>query len=84
MAGYFNSEDHEPYLHSFMHQYDSKNLVKEPTCLKNPEKSRCIDLLITNNPLNFQNTKVINIGCTDFHKMSVTVLKNKFPKSKPK
>ena len=54
--------------------------MKFQTCYKNPENPSCIDLIITNSSLSFQNTKVLNIGCSDFHKMSVTVLKNKFPK----
>ena len=84
LVGDFNAEDHEPGLHSFLYQYDSRNLVKEPTCYKNVDNPSCIDLILTNSPLSFQHTKVINIGCSDFHKMSVTVLKTKFVKSKPK
>ena len=27
-----------------------KNLVKDPTCFKNPQNSSCIDLIIVNQP----------------------------------
>ena len=84
LAGDFNAEEHEPGLSTFMFHHGAKNLIHEPTCYKNPTNPSCIDLFITNNPLSFQKTKVINIGCSDFHKMSVTVLKTKFPKSHPK
>ena len=84
LAGDFNIEDHEPSISSFLHQYDSKNLVNKPTCYKSLVNPRCIDLFITNNPRSFQNTDVLNIGCSDFHKLTITVLKTKFQKLKPK
>ena len=34
--------------------------------------------------MSFQNTTVINIDCSDVHKLTVTALKTKFPKVKPK
>ncbi len=69
---------------SFLAQNNSKNLVKENTCFKSVENPSCIDLFITNNPMGFQSTSVINVGCSDFHKMSVTIMKTTFRKSKPK
>ena len=84
LAGDFNIEDHEPRIKPFLHQYESKNLVKQPTCYKSIENPSCIDLFITNNPRSFQNTEVLNIGCSDFHQLSITVLKTKFQKLKPK
>ena len=84
LIGDFNTQDHEQCIASFLNQYDSRNLVKEPTCFKNPENPSCIDLFITNQPMSFQNTGVLNIGCSDFHKMTITVMKTKFNKSKPK
>ena len=43
LAGDFNTEDHEPGLSSFLHQYDSINLVKKPTCYKSIDNPGCID-----------------------------------------
>ena len=49
-------------------------IVKEPTCFKNTENPRCIDLIIT---------LVIETGLSDFHKMTVTILKTSFAKQDP-
>ena len=83
-AGDFNIEDNEPILLEFLTNYDSKNLVKEKTCFKNPENPRCIDLFITNSVMSFQNTTTLATGLSDLHKMIVTVCKTSFQKPKPK
>ena len=70
-TGDFNIEEHQPALNSFLTQHNSKNLVKVNTCFKSIENPRCIDLFITNKPMSFMNTKVLNIGCSDFHKMAI-------------
>ena len=57
-----------------------KNLIKDPTCFKNPQNPSCIDLIISNQPKSFQNTKVIETGLSDFYKLSVSVLKIYFKK----
>ena len=57
-----------------MHKKNNLNsLVKTETCFKGPPK--CYDLIITNCKHNFQNTLVLTSGFSDFHKMTVTVLK---------
>ena len=84
LAGDFNCQEHEEVLKSFIYQYDANNLVKDNTCFKSVENPSCIDLFITNSYRSFQNTTVLNVGNSDFHKMVITVLKSKFPKSKPK
>ena len=38
---------------------------------------------MTNKPLNFRNTYVIETGLSDFHKMVIVVMKMHFPKIKP-
>ena len=83
-AGDFNIEDNQPVLLEFLTNYDSKNLVKEKTCFKNPENPRCIDLFITNSVMRFQNTTTLASGLSDFHKMIVPVCKTSFQKPKPK
>ena len=40
--------------------------------------------MLTNKPKCFQNTCVLETGLSDFHKMTVTVLKMHFTKQKPK
>ena len=51
---------------------------------KNPENHRLIDLIITNRSKMFQNTINVETGLSDFHLMTITVLKSYFKKSKPK
>ena len=70
-------------MKTFAEIYKLWNLIKEPTCFKNPENPACIDLTLTNKPLSFKNTYVIEIGLSDFHKMIVAVMKMHFPKIKP-
>ena len=60
----------------FSNIYDLKSLIKEPTCHENPNKLSCIDLILTNKPRSFQQSCVIEIGLSDFHKMTVTIMTN--------
>ena len=84
LAGDFNIEEGEEVLDDFLSSRGVRNLVKEPTCFKILNNRSCIDLLLTNSYRSFQNTTVVTTGLSDFHKMSVTVLKNTFPKAPPK
>ena len=61
----------------------SENLVKEPTCYKNPDNPSCVDLFVTNFPRSFMKTTTVTTGLSDFHKMTVTVMRTTFPKSEP-
>ena len=63
--------------------YEFENLLKDATCYKNPENPSCIDLILTNNPNSFQNSEVIETGLSDFHNMTVTVIKITLEKLKP-
>ena len=67
LLGDFNSEIAEDKLNEFCEIYNLKNLVKDPSCFNNPEKPSCIDLIITNQPKSFQNTKAIETGLSDFN-----------------
>ena len=84
LVGDFNAEDTEPVFSSFIHKYNATNLVKDYTCFKSIINPSCIDLFITNKYRNFQNTTAISTGLSDFHKMSLTVMKTKFKKQQPK
>ena len=81
--GNFNSETSENYLNDFCNVYNLRNIVKEPTCFKNPDNSSCIDLFLTNRPRCFQNTVAVETGISDFRKMVTTVLKDLYKKQKP-
>ena len=50
----------------------------------NKNNPRCIDFILTNSSRSFQNTCAISTGLSDVHKMSLTVMKTKYEKSKPK
>ena len=59
-------------------------MINQPTCYKNPDKSTCIDLILTNCPGSFQNSCVIETGLSDFHKMTATVMKTSYQKIEPR
>ena len=80
--GDFNSEVSENEMSHFCGTYHFKSLLKEPTCFKNPQNPSCIDLFLTNSSRSFQNTKAIETGISDFHKINLTVLKMYFNKQK--
>ena len=82
--GYFNSETLENYLNDFCNVYNLRNIVKNPTCFKNPDNPSCIDLFLTNRLQCFHNTFAVKTGISDFHKMVLTVLKVFYKKQKPK
>ena len=72
LIGDFNVSPEESHMETFCESYGLKNLIKVPTCYKNPQKPSCIDLILTNSPLSFQSSGVIETGLSDFHKMTVT------------
>ena len=84
LLGDFNAEPEEESIAEFLNLYNLKNLVKQNTCFKNPDKPTCIDLILTNCPRSFQNTDTFETGLSDFHKLIFTVLKQHFPKQKPR
>ena len=61
-----------------------RNLISESTCYKNPEKPSSTDLILRYSSLSFQNPCAIESGLTDFHKMTITVMKTTFQKLNPK
>ena len=67
----------------FFEIYNLKHLIKDKTCVKNPSKPTCIDLIVTNRPKCFQDSVVIEKGWSDFHKMNASVIKMYYTKQKP-
>ena len=84
ILGDFNSEIREEAMDDFCELYDLKSLIKTPTCFKSKENPSCIDLILTNRPHNFQNSTALETGLSDFHLLTVTVLKTTFRKKPPK
>ena len=55
-------------------------IINKPICYKNIDHPSSIDLILTNKSRSFQNTLVIEIGLSDFHRLTVTVMKVNFQK----
>ena len=68
-------ETDEQHMKSFCDIYSLKSLIRQPTCYKNFEKPRCIDLILTNIHGSFQRTSVIKTGLPDFHLTTLTVMR---------
>ena len=64
--------------------YGLHSLIKQPTCYKNPENPSCIDLILKNKAKSFQSTCVIETWLSNFHRMTISVLKMHFRKLPPK
>ena len=79
-----NSEMREEPMNNFCSLYNLKNLIKSPTCFKNPDNLTCIDLILTNKHRSFQNTSVIETGLSDFHRLTITLMRVNFQKQIPK
>ena len=62
--------------------HNLKHLANEPTSYKTPNNTTCIDLIMTNRPKSFQNSRNFETGLSDFHTMALTVLKVLFKKLK--
>ena len=84
LLGDFNIEIDEQYMQSFCDNFSLKRLIRQPTCYKNFEKPTSIDLILTNIPRSFQSTCVIETGLSDFHLMTLTVLRKNVRKIKPR
>ena len=67
----------------FCDSFEFNILNNDGTCYKIPKDPSCIGLILTNNPNSFQNSEVIETGLSDFHKMTITVMKALFEKLKP-
>ena len=84
LLGDLNSEPTGEAMKSFRQIYNFKSLLDKPTCYKNPTNPSCVDLIITNKPRSFQNSCTFETRLCDFHKMTLTVLKQSFAKQKPR
>ena len=82
--GDLNSEISEERMNIFCNTYYFKCLDNEPTCFKNINNPICVDLILTNKSVLFQHTKVIETGLSDFHRLTVTMMKSTFQKKATK
>ena len=82
--GDFNCDPADLEAIEFCELFNLKNLIHEPTCFKSLTNPTCINLILTNRKRSFQNTCIVETGLSDFHKMTLTVLKTLLKKSHPK
>ena len=66
-----NEGPENTYIKTFCNNFDLANLIKEPSCFKNPENLSCIDLILSKQPRSFQNSFYIEKGLSDFCKMTL-------------
>ena len=66
LMGDFNAEISETIMAEFCDTYNLKNLIKVPTCFKNPSNPSSIDLMLTNRIRSFQNSIVIETGLSEY------------------
>ena len=83
LLGDFNSEMNDNVMREFSDTYNLKNLITNPKCFKNPSKPDLIDLILTNRHRNVLNSKVIETGLSDHHKLTITVMSAHFKKQTP-
>ena len=67
----------------FCETHTLENLIKVPTCFKNPINPSSIDVILTNRKNSFQNTMAKETGLSDHHKMTLTAFKTFFKKKVP-
>ena len=84
ILGDFNVRVEEQYRKAFSGNYNLTSLIKQPTCYKNPNNPTCIDVILSNTPRSFQSTCDIETGVSDFHLMTLTVIKESFRKCHPR
>ena len=82
--GDLSSEIAEECMNIFCNTYYFKCLVNEPTSFNNINNPSCVDLILTNKSLFFQHTKVIETGLSDFHRLTVSMMKSTYQKKQPK
>ena len=84
ILGDFNVGIEEQHLKDFRDNCNLTSLIKQPTCYKNPSNPTCTDLILSSTPRSFQSTCVTETGLSDFHLMTLTVMKKSFRKFNPR
>ena len=82
--GDFNAEEANIHIKDFCNLYKLKDLIKVLACFKNPDNPNTIDLMLTNSVRGFPNSFVLEIGLSEFHKITVTVVKHTWKRNKLK
>ena len=58
-------------------------MIQVPRCFKNTDNRKAIELMLTNSVPSVQNSCVLEIGLSDFDKMTDTVFKSYLEKKEP-
>ena len=83
LLGDFNMTLEDLKLQVFCGTHDLENLIKEPTCFKGKDPS-CIDLILTNQKQLFMKSRTFITGISDFHALTISIMKITYTKSNPK
>ena len=78
VVGDFNIEVNDKRMKSFRENDGLKNIIMNLHVKKNASNPTCIDLILTNILRRFKNTWVIETGPSDFHVMTLTVVRKGF------
>lgn len=65
-------------MNSFWENNGLTNLTKQPTCYKNLSKPTCIGLILPDVPRSFQIICEIETRLSNFHMMTLTVMREGF------
>ena len=57
ITGDFNTKEGEKFLDTFLYEHKLKSLNKDATYYRNPNKQRCIGLVLNNSTRSFFNTE---------------------------
>ena len=84
VLGDFNCEVDKHDMPNFLTSSELSSMITEPTCFKNPDNPKCIDLMLTNYPRSFHSSTSVCNSISDFHNITISVLKITFEKCPPK
>ena len=82
--GDFNMTVENSDLSSFMDIFELDSLITKPTCYKNLNNPSCIDLILTNCKHSFLHSATIETGISDFHKLTLSIMRTHINKAPPK
>ena len=80
MLGDFNVEDNDQHIDRLRTEFSLCNLIKEPTCFKSITNPSCIDHIWVTDTKRFMKSSTFETGLSDYHLMTVTILKSQIPK----
>ena len=64
LLGDFSNEPEEKNISNFLNNYHLRNIIKQKTCFKNPDRPTCIDLILGNSFRSLQDTCTVETGLT--------------------